>query len=62
MAEWDGFDAIAGDCCFDGAIKAASNLLNIPVVGPAESSMHLGSMMGEHFAVITAGRQHIAET
>lgn len=61
MAEREGFDAIAGGCYFDGAIKAASNLLSIPVVGPAESSMHLASMMGEHFAVITAGREHIAE-
>jgi allantoin racemase len=61
LAEREGFDAIAGGCYFDGAVKAASNLLAIPVVGPAESSMHLASTIGEHFAVITAGREHIAE-
>lgn len=61
LAEREGFDAIAGGCYFDGAIKAASSLLQIPVVAPAESSMHLASMIGERFAVITAGREHIAE-
>jgi allantoin racemase len=61
LAEREGFDAVAGGCYFDGAIKAASNILGIPVVGPAESSMHFASMIGEHFAVITAGREHIAE-
>ena len=53
-AEQEGFDAIAGACVFDGAIRAAGNLMNIPVVGPGETSMYLAKMMGEHFAIITS--------
>jgi allantoin racemase len=49
-----GFDGIAGACYFDSGIKTASNLLPIPVVGAAESAMHLAGMIGHKFAVITS--------
>ena len=61
LAEREGYDAIAGACYFDGAIKEASNLLNIPVVGPAESSMNLASMIGDRFAVITSDPEWVFE-
>jgi allantoin racemase len=48
------FDAIAGACYFDSGIRTASNLLPIPVVGAAESAMHLAGMIGHRFAVITS--------
>ncbi len=57
LAEREGYDAIAGACYFDGAIKQAGNLLSIPVVGPAQASMHLASMIGDHFAVVTSEPQ-----
>ena len=60
-AEKEGFDAIASACYFDSAVKAASNLLSIPVVGPAEASMNLASMMGERFAVITSDALFVEE-
>ena len=53
-AEKEGFDAVAGACFADGAIKAAASLMDIPVVGPGECSMLLATMMGTRFAIITS--------
>jgi allantoin racemase len=52
-AEKAGFDAVSISCYFDPALYEARQLLQIPVTGLAESSMHLASMMGAKFAVIT---------
>lgn len=60
-AEAEGYDAIASACYFDSAVKAASNLLSIPVVGPAEASMNLATMMGNRFAVITSDEVFVEE-
>jgi allantoin racemase len=60
-AEKEGYDAVAGACYFDSGIRAASTLLSIPVVGPAEASMHLAAMMGNKFAVITSEASWINE-
>jgi allantoin racemase len=60
-AEAEGFDAIASACYFDSAVKAASNLLTIPVVGPAEATMNLATMMGNRFAVITSDEVFVEE-
>jgi len=54
QAEREGFDAVAGACFSDGAIRAAGSLMNIPVVGPGETSMFLARMMGMRFAIITS--------
>lgn len=61
QAEKEGFDAVAGACYFDGAIQVAGNLMDIPVVGPAETSMYLARMMGNRFAVITTDRCSVPE-
>jgi len=61
QAEREGYDAIAGACYFDGAIKEADNLMSIPVVGAAEASMHLASMLGDHFAVVTSEPKWVFE-
>jgi Asp/Glu/hydantoin racemase len=50
----EAFDAIAGACFSDGAIRIASNLMDIPVVGPGQSSMVLATMMGVRFAIVTS--------
>jgi allantoin racemase len=60
-AESEGYDAIAGACYFDGGIKAVRNLLSIPVIGPAETSMHLACIMGNSFAVITSEAAWVKE-
>lgn len=58
-AEEKGFDAVVGLCFFDSAVRAARSLMDIPVVGAAEASMHLARMMGNHFAVITSDPRFI---
>lgn len=60
-AESEGFDAVAGACYFDSGIKTASSLLSIPVVGAAQSAMHLAGMMGNKFAVITSESAWVME-
>ncbi len=61
QAEREGFDAMAGACYLDGAIRAAANLMDIPVVGPAETSMYLARMMGNRFAVIARSPSSVPE-
>ncbi len=60
-AESEGYDAIAGACYFDTGIKGARNLQSIPIVGAAEASMHLASIMGNSFAVVTSEPTWIKE-
>lgn len=60
-AEAEGVDAVAGACYFDSAIRAASALLSIPVVGPAEAAMSMAAMMGNHFAVVTSDALFVEE-
>ena len=52
-AEKDGFDAVVVDCFVDPALDAMREALKIPVVGPGETSMHIASMLGNKFTVIT---------
>lgn len=52
-AEKEGVDAVSISCFFDPVLFEARQLLKIPVTGLAESSMHLASMMGTRFAIIT---------
>lgn len=61
-AESEGFDAVAGACFSDAAIRAAGSLMDIPVVGPGETSMYLARMMGKSFAIITSGPASIPES
>ena len=48
-----GFDAIVVSCMLDPGVEQARELLNIPVVGPGQTSMHIASLLGEKFSVIT---------
>lgn len=58
-AEKDGYDAVISSCWFDPGIEAAKQLLHIPAVGSAESSMLMACMMGFKFAVITSNSKFI---
>jgi len=60
-AEAQGFDGVIIGCYFDPALRAARQLLNIPVTGLAESSMYLACMMGLKFATITTDSRYIPE-
>jgi allantoin racemase len=61
QAEAEGYDAVAGACFFDGAIRAAQQMMDIPVVGPAQASMQLAMLLGTRFATITSDPRWIPE-
>ena len=48
----EGFDAVVVLCWYDTGVAEASEIVDIPVVGEAEASMHLACMLGDKFAVI----------
>jgi allantoin racemase len=51
-AEREGVDAVIIDCMGDPGVSAARELVSIPVIGPAEASMHLAAMLGHRFSVL----------
>ncbi len=52
-AEQSGADAIVIDCLGDPGVKAARELVSIPVVGPGTTSMHWAAQLGGPFSVVT---------
>jgi len=52
-AEERGFDGIIIDCFGDPAVKAAREIVDIPVVGAAEPSMLFACSLGQRFSVVT---------
>lgn len=52
-AERDGVDAAIIDCMGDPGLRPAREMVSIPVLGPCETSMHLASMLGHKFSVVT---------
>lgn len=53
QAEKDGVDAVISDCMGDPGVEEAREKVSIPVIGPAETSMHVAAMLGHRFSVIT---------
>ena len=51
-SEEQGSNAVTIDCMGDVGLGASRELVNIPVVGACESSVHLASMLGKRFSVI----------
>ncbi len=49
----EGYDAIALNCFFDPCVDVAREIMDIPVVGPAEASMSMASLMGARFGIVT---------
>jgi allantoin racemase len=52
-AQRQGANAVVIDCMADPGLRAARELVSIPVIGPAEASMHLAAMLGHRFSVVT---------
>lgn len=52
-AEREGVQAVIVDCMGDPGVIAARELVHIPVIGPAEASMHLAAMLAHRFSVLT---------
>ncbi|MBM7573449.1 aspartate/glutamate racemase family protein [Aquibacillus albus] len=52
-AELEGYDGIISNCFADPGVKAARELLNIPVVGPGEASMLNAALLAHSFSIIS---------
>ncbi len=52
-AERDGMDAVIINCMGDPGMQAGREVVSIPVIGPCEATMHVASMLGHTFSVIT---------
>jgi allantoin racemase len=52
QAEKDGVDAVIADCMSDPGVEEAREKVSIPVIGPAEASMHIAAMLGHRFSVV----------
>ena len=53
QAEQDGCDAVISDCFGDPGVRPGRELVNIPVIGPAEASFLLAAGLGHRFSVVT---------
>jgi allantoin racemase len=56
-AEGDGVDAAVIDCMDDPGLLAARETVSIPVVGPCQTTMHLASLLGHRFSVVTTAER-----
>lgn len=52
-AERDGVDAVMIDCMGDPGLDPAREAVNIPVLGPGETSLHTAAMLGHKFSFVT---------
>jgi len=52
-AEKEGYDAVIIDCFTDVGLEPAKIAANIPIVGPAESSLHIACLLADKFGWIT---------
>ncbi|MBM3450896.1 MAG: hypothetical protein FJX78_07970 [Armatimonadetes bacterium] len=51
--EANGYDAVLTSCFGDPGIDAMRELVKIPVLAPAETSMHVAAMIGHSFSIVT---------
>jgi allantoin racemase len=58
-AEKDGADAIVVNCWFDPGVETAKQVIDTPVIGVCETSLHLAATMGSKFAVVTSQPEFI---
>ncbi|MDP9663482.1 UNVERIFIED_ORG: Asp/Glu/hydantoin racemase [Pseudomonas cremoricolorata] len=60
QAEKDGFDAVIIGCCNDPGVRAARELVDIPVIGPLEAAMQHVSYFGYDYLLVTDHRKSAA--
>ena len=53
----EGVDAIVIDCMADPGLKAARELVTVPVLGPCQTSMHVAAMLGQRFSVLSVAER-----
>jgi len=59
-AERKGYDAVIIGCFDDPGLQEARELVNIPVIGPGETCMHIACMLGHKFSIITVKKEALA--
>lgn len=60
-AEKEGYDAVIIGCFYDTALRVAREIVNIPVIGPAEATMHYAATLGHRFSIIVGKKKWIAK-
>ncbi|MDF2691617.1 MAG: hydrogenase expression protein HupH [Gammaproteobacteria bacterium] len=55
-AEKEGADAVIVNCMGDPGVAAARELVRIPVIGPAQTAMHVASTLGFKFAILSVDK------
>ena len=58
-AERDGYDAVVIDCFTDVGLEAAKTAVDLPIVGPCESSLHIACLLADKFGWVTPSEQGI---
>jgi allantoin racemase len=53
-AEYEGFDAAIVQCFGDPGVREARAVVDMPIFGPGEASMHFACQLGRKFAIIGA--------
>lgn len=53
QAEKDGCDGLILGCFGDPGLDALREMVMIPVVGPGQASLHVASMLGHRFSIVT---------
>ncbi|GAB4118202.1 MAG: aspartate/glutamate racemase family protein [Candidatus Caldatribacteriota bacterium] len=54
-AEKEQYDGVIIYCFGDPGLQAAKEVVKIPVIGIGEASVHIASLIGKRFGIITAG-------
>ncbi|MFH1169703.1 MAG: aspartate/glutamate racemase family protein [Chloroflexota bacterium] len=52
-AEKEGYDAVVIGCSYDVGMEEARELLNIPVLGVTQTTLHMASLLGELYAIVS---------
>jgi allantoin racemase len=58
-AEKEGYDAVVVGCFYDLGIREAREIVSIPVIFPAEATMHVAATLGHKFSIIVGRRKSI---
>jgi allantoin racemase len=58
-AEKERYDAVVVGCFYDPGFREARELVSIPVIFPAEATMHVAATLGHKFSVIVGRRKWI---
>lgn len=59
QANDEGYDAVILACFSDPGIDPAKEISDIPVIGIEEATLHMASMLGNKFTILTPGEKRI---